>query len=51
MGLQLRALRPPLPPSRFVEPARQILGTDQLYIQRAKINARWRSPAKAWQWH
>jgi ectoine hydroxylase len=48
MGLHLRSdvfarlCRHP----RFVEPARQILGTDQLYIQQAKINARWRSPAR-----
>lgn len=36
---------------RFVEPARQILGTDQLYIQQAKINAKVAFSGEAWQWH
>jgi L-proline 4-hydroxylase len=36
---------------RFVEPARQILGTDRLYIQQAKINAKVAFSGEAWQWH
>jgi ectoine hydroxylase len=36
---------------RFVEPARQILGTDQLYIQQVKINAKVAFAGEAWQWH
>ena len=36
---------------RFVEPARQILGTGQLYIQQAKINAKVAFSGEAWQWH
>jgi len=53
MGLHLRShvfarlCRHP----RFVEPARQILGTDQLYIQQAKINAKVAFSGEAWQWH
>src|SRR5262249_18732889 len=53
MGLHLRSevyarlCRHP----RFVEPARQILGTDQLYIQQAKINAKVAFTGEAWQWH
>jgi len=53
MGLHLRSevyarlCRHP----RFVEPARQILGTDGLYIQQAKINAKVAFTGEAWQWH
>ena len=53
MGLHLRSdvyarlCRHP----RFVEPARQILGTDRLYIQQAKINAKVAFSGEAWQWH
>jgi ectoine hydroxylase len=36
---------------RFVEPARQILGTDRLYIQQVKINAKVAFSGEAWQWH
>jgi ectoine hydroxylase len=36
---------------RFVEPAQQILGTDQLYIQQVKINAKVAFSGEAWQWH
>lgn len=36
---------------RFVGPARQILGTDRLYIQQAKINAKAAFSGEAWQWH
>jgi len=36
---------------RFVEPARQILETDQLYIQQVKINAKVAFSGEAWQWH
>jgi ectoine hydroxylase len=36
---------------RFVEPARQILGTDRLYIQQAKVNAKVAFSGEAWQWH
>jgi len=53
MGLHLRSevyarlCRHP----RFVEPARQILGTDQLYIQQAKVNAKVAFSGEVWQWH
>src|SRR5215468_12227624 len=53
MGLHLRSeayarlCRHP----RFVGPAQQILGTDQLYIQQAKINAKVAFTGEAWQWH
>jgi L-proline 4-hydroxylase len=53
MGLHLRSrvfdrlCRHP----RFVEPARQILGTDRLYIQQAKVNAKVAFTGEAWQWH
>jgi ectoine hydroxylase len=53
MGLHLRSdvfarlCRHP----RFVEPARQILGTDRLYIQQAKVNAKVAFSGEAWQWH
>ena len=53
MGLHLRSdafarlCRHP----RLVEPARQILGTDGLYIQLAKINAKVAFTGEAWQWH
>jgi ectoine hydroxylase len=53
MGLHLRSevfarlCRHP----RLVEPARQILGTDRLYIQQAKINAKVAFSGEAWQWH
>lgn len=53
MGLHLRSdvyarlCRHP----RFVEPARQILGTDRLYVQQAKINAKVAFSGEAWQWH
>jgi ectoine hydroxylase len=36
---------------RFVEPARQLLGTDRLYIQQVKINAKVAFSGEAWQWH
>jgi len=36
---------------RFVEPARQILGTDRLYVQQAKVNAKVAFSGEAWQWH
>jgi ectoine hydroxylase len=36
---------------RFVGPARQILGTDRLYIQQVKINAKVAFSGEAWQWH
>jgi ectoine hydroxylase len=36
---------------RFVLPARQLLGTDQLYIQQAKVNAKVAFTGEAWQWH
>jgi ectoine hydroxylase len=53
MGLHLRSdafarlCRHP----RFVEPARQILATDRLYIQQAKVNAKAAFSGEAWQWH
>jgi ectoine hydroxylase len=36
---------------RFVEPARQILGSDRLYVQQAKVNAKVAFTGEAWQWH
>jgi ectoine hydroxylase len=36
---------------RFVDSARQILGTHDLYIQQAKINAKVAFSGEAWQWH
>ena len=36
---------------RFVLPARQILGTDRLYVQQAKVNAKVAFIGEAWQWH
>ena len=53
MGLHLRSeafarlCRHP----RLVEPARQILGSDRLYVQQAKINAKVAFSGEAWQWH
>lgn len=35
---------------RFVLPARQLLGTDQLDIQQAKVNAKVAFTGEAWQW-
>ena len=36
---------------RLVEPARQILGTDRLYVQQVKVNAKLAFSGEAWQWH
>ena len=36
---------------RFVEPARQLLGTDRLYIQQVKANAKVAFSGETWQWH
>jgi ectoine hydroxylase len=53
MGLHLRSevfarlCRHP----RLVEPARQLLGTDRLYIQQAKVNAKVAFSGEVWQWH
>lgn len=53
MGLHLRdetyarAVRHP----RLVEPARQILGDDRLYIQQTKVNAKSAFSGEVWQWH
>jgi len=53
MGLHLRdevfarLVRHP----RFVEPARQILGTDALYVQQVKINVKAAFQGETWQWH
>ncbi len=36
---------------RFVEPARQLLGTDRLYVQQVKVNAKAAFSGETWQWH
>ena len=53
MGLHLRddlfarLVRDP----RFIEPAQQILGDDDLYIQQVKVNAKEAFTGEQWQWH
>ncbi len=53
MGLHLRnavyarMVRHP----RLLEPAMQILGDDQLYIQQVKVNAKVAYSGEVWQWH
>lgn len=53
MGLHLRddlfarLVRDP----RLVEPARQILGDDRLYVQQVKVNAKQAYTGEQWQWH
>jgi len=53
MGIHLRSpafaklVRHP----RFVEPARQILGDDQLYVMQAKVNVKAAFGGDVWQWH
>jgi ectoine hydroxylase len=53
MGIHLRSpafaklVRHP----RFVEPARQILGDDQLYVMQAKVNVKAAFGGDIWQWH
>jgi len=53
MGLHLRnpvyarMVRHP----RLLEPAMQILGDDQLYIQQVKVNAKTAYSGEVWQWH
>jgi ectoine hydroxylase len=53
MGLHLRddlfaqLVRDP----RLVEPARQILGDERLYIQQVKVNAKQAYTGEQWQWH
>jgi len=53
MGLHLRhevfarLVRHP----RFVEPAMQLLGDDQLYVQQVKINTKAAFEGEIWQWH
>ena len=37
--------------ARLVEPARQILGTDALYVQQVKVNVKAAFEGEAWQWH
>ncbi len=36
---------------RLVEPAQQILGDDELYIQQVKVNAKEAFTGEQWQWH
>jgi ectoine hydroxylase len=36
---------------RLVGPARQILGTDALYVQQVKVNVKAAFEGEAWQWH
>ena len=53
MGLHLRdelfarLVRDP----RFVEPAQQILGDDDLYVMQVKVNAKEAFTGEQWQWH
>jgi ectoine hydroxylase len=53
MGIHLRSpafaklVRHP----RFVEPARQILGDDSLYVMQAKVNVKAAFGGDVWQWH
>lgn len=53
MGLHLRddtyarVVRHP----RLVEPARQITGEDDLYVQQVKVNAKLGFTGEVWQWH
>ncbi|MCP5150672.1 MAG: phytanoyl-CoA dioxygenase family protein [Ectothiorhodospiraceae bacterium] len=53
MGLHLRhptfagLVRDP----RLVQPARQILATDRLYVQQVKVNVKAAFEGEAWQWH
>ena len=42
-----RATRHP----RLVEPARQLLGDDDLYVQQVKVNAKEAFSGDVWQWH
>ena len=37
--------------ARLVEPARQILGEDALYVQQVKVNVKAAFEGEAWQWH
>ena len=37
--------------ARLVAPARQILGTERLYVQQVKINVKAAFEGEAWQWH
>ena len=46
-----RAVRAALSPPAVRAPARQLLGTHQLYIQQAKVNAKVAFTGEAWQWH
>lgn len=36
---------------RLVEPAMQILGTEKLYVQQVKVNAKEAFSGEVWQWH
>ncbi len=53
MGLHLRdelfarLIRDP----RLVEPAMQLIGDDQLYVQQVKVNAKEAFTGEQWQWH
>jgi ectoine hydroxylase len=37
--------------ARLVEPARQLLGDDDLYVQQVKVNAKEAFTGEQWQWH
>ena len=37
--------------ARLVAPARQLLGTSQLYVQQVKVNVKAAFEGEAWQWH
>ncbi len=53
MGLHLRhpAFAELVRDPRLVAPARQILGTWELYVQQVKINVKAAFEGEAWQWH
>ena len=53
MGLHLRhpTFARVVRDARLVEPARQILGDDALYVQQVKVNVKAAFEGEAWQWH
>jgi len=53
MGLHLRHLtfRRLVADARLVAPARQLLGTERLYVQQVKVNVKAAFEGEAWQWH
>lgn len=53
MGLHLRdeVFAEVVRDTRLVDPARQLLGDDELYIQQVKVNAKEAFTGEQWQWH